>query len=92
VSRWPTAWARCKGNVIDEPTAPQNLELGQIDLIKTEDLSDRWPQGGRLIVDKRMRCALLDLLPPCRGCSSEKRRTQTSTYTGAPVLDPTAAC
>ena len=21
-----------------------------------------------------MRCALLDLLPPCRGCSSEKRR------------------
>ena len=28
----------------------------------------------RLIVDKRMRCALLDLLPPCRGCSSEKRR------------------
>ena len=30
--------------------------------------------GGRLIVDKRMRCALLDLLPPCRGCSSEKRR------------------
>jgi len=29
VSRWPTAWARCKGNVIDEPTAPQNLELGQ---------------------------------------------------------------
>jgi hypothetical protein len=32
VSRWPTAWARCKGNVIDEPTAPQNLELGQVDL------------------------------------------------------------
>jgi hypothetical protein len=31
--------------VIDEPTAPQNLELGQVDLIKTEDLSDRWPQG-----------------------------------------------
>ena len=27
-------------------TAPQNLELGQIDLIKTQDLSDRWPQGG----------------------------------------------
>src|SRR6516162_6602573 len=34
-----------RGNVIDEPTAPQNLELGQVDLIKTEDLSDRWPQG-----------------------------------------------
>src|SRR6516164_8701207 len=46
VSRWPTAWARGKCNVIDEPTAPQNLELGQVDLIKTEDLSDRWPQGG----------------------------------------------
>jgi hypothetical protein len=46
VSRWPTAWARCKGNVIDEPTAPQNLELGQVDLIKTEDLSDSGRRGG----------------------------------------------
>ena len=46
VSRWPTAWARCKGNVIDEPTAPQNLELGQIDLAIKEEFCHRWPQGG----------------------------------------------
>ena len=43
---WPTAWARCKGNVIDEPTAPQNLELGQIDLAIKEEFCHRWPQGG----------------------------------------------
>ena len=44
------AMADCMGAVQGQcdrrPTAPQNLELGQVDLIKTEDLSDRWPQGG----------------------------------------------
>jgi hypothetical protein len=37
-----------QGNVIDEPTAPQNLELGQIDLAAIEDPQKIWePDPGQ---------------------------------------------
>ena len=62
-----------RGNVIDEPTAPQNLELGQVDLIKTEDLSDRWPQGEAHRGQAHMRSALLE-----RDCARGEGRCATA--------------
>jgi hypothetical protein len=46
--------------------------------------------GGRLIVDKRMRCALLDLLPPCSHACREKVHRRAKRHENAAAVSDTA--